>query len=345
MAAETMPAAVYVGHGELEVRALPVPAIKPDEVLVEVSQCGICGTDLHLVLEEYARPGAVLGHEWAGTVAVVGVAVEGRAVGTPVVAGPEPGCGRCRACRRGRPSVCLRRPPPDYLGFRGAFCRYVAVPAARLLRVPDGLSLRTAALTEPTAIAIHATNIAGVTAADRVLVTGAGPVGLLITAVLRSLGVEDVVVSEPSPRRRERALQVGATRAITPDELEPVPIGRTADEPYTVVFECSGRADAVPPALDHLDYAGTFVFVGTGHEWPRVNHNRVIVLELTIVGAYNYDADGFGPALDLLASGRLPVDLLVEPADISLDALLPTLHDLARGAVAAKVLVRPEANP
>ncbi len=262
-----------------------------------------------------------------------------------MVAGPEPGCGRCRACLRGRPSVCLLRPPPDYLGFRGAFCRYVAVPAARLLRLPDDLSLRTAALTEPTAIALHATNIAGVTPADRVLVTGAGPVGLLITAVLRSLGVDDVVVSEPSPRRRERALAVGATRAITPDELAPVPIGQTADDAYTVVFECSGWADAVPPALDHLDYAGTFVFVGTGHDWPRVNHNRVIVLELTIVGTYNYDAGGFAPALELLASGRLPVDLLIEPTDISLGALLPTLHDLARGDIAAKVLVRPEATP
>jgi len=345
MAAETMPAAVYVGHGEMEVRALPVPAIKPDEVLVEVSHCGICGTDLHLVLEQFARPGAVLGHEWAGTVAAVGDAVDGWELGTPVVAGPEPGCGQCRSCRRGRPSVCLRRPAPDYLGFRGAFCRYVTVPAARLLRIPDGLSLRTAALTEPTAIALHAAHVAGVTAEDRVLVTGAGPVGLLITAVLRSLGVDDVVVSEPSARRRERAQAVGATRVVAPDELGPVPIGRTADDPYTVVFECSGRAAAVPPALDQLDYAGTFVFVGTGREWPRVNHNRVIVLELTIVGAYNYDADGFGPALDLLASGRLPIDLLIEPADIGLDALLPTLHDLARGAVAAKVLVRPEANP
>ena len=340
-----MPAAVYVGDSTITVEERPVPELGPDDVLVEVSHCGICGTDLHLVLEEYARPGAVLGHEWAGTVAAVGEAVDGWAIGTPVVAGPEPGCGRCRACQRGRPSVCLRRPPPDYLAFRGAFCRYVVVPAARLLRIPEGLSVRTAALTEPTAVAMHAVRLAGVTAADRVLVTGAGPVGLLVTAVLRSAGVGDVVVSEPAERRRARALAVGATRAISPDDLAPVPIGRTADDPYTVVFECSGRADAVPAALDHLDYAGTLVFVGTGREWPRVNHNRVIVLELTLLGAYNYDAEGFAPALELLASGRLPVELLIEPADVALDTLLPTLHDLARGDVAAKVLVRPEATP
>ncbi|HEV3449666.1 MAG TPA: alcohol dehydrogenase catalytic domain-containing protein [Acidimicrobiia bacterium] len=343
MPPDIMPAAVYVGQGNLEVRPVPVPPIGPDDVLVEVSHCGICGTDLHLVLEQYARPGAVLGHEWAGTVAAVGEHVDGWALGTPVVAGPEPGCGQCRPCRRGRPSVCLRRPAPDYLGFNGAFCRFVRAQASRLLRVPEGLTLRAAALTEPTAIALHAAHLAGVTDADRVLVTGAGPVGLLITAVLRSLGVDDVTVSEPAAVRRRRALEVGATRTLTPEDLPPVPIGRTAEHPFTVAFECSGRPGAAAAALDHLDCAGTLVFVGTGHDWPRVNHNRMIVLELTAIGAYNYDADGWAPALEMLASGRLPVDLLVEPTDIGLDGLLPAMQLLARGERAAKVLVRPGA--
>jgi threonine dehydrogenase-like Zn-dependent dehydrogenase len=154
--------------------------------------------------------------------------------------------------------------------------------------------------------------------------------------------VDDVTVSEPAARRRRRALEVGATRVLTPDDLAPVPIGRTAENPFTVAFECSGRASAAAAALDQLDYAGMLVFVGTGHDWPRLNHNRMIVLELTAIGAYNYDADGWAPALELLASGRLPVDLLVEPADIGLDGLLPTMQLLASGERAAKVLVRPE---
>src|SRR2546430_5539720 len=108
---ELMEASVYVGDGALEVQDVPVPALGPGDVLVEVAQCGICGTDLHLVLERIARPGTVLGHEWAGSVAAVGDAVEGWEVGARVVCGPEPGCGDCRACLRGRPSVCLRRPP------------------------------------------------------------------------------------------------------------------------------------------------------------------------------------------------------------------------------------------
>ncbi len=338
---DLMPAAVYLGDGAVEVRRLPVPALAPGDVLVEVSHCGICGTDLHLVLEQYARPDSVLGHEWSGTVVATGGAAGKWAPGARVVANPTPGCGECRACRHGRPSVCLRREPPDHLDFRGAFCRYVVVPAARLLRIPDSLPSRAAALTEPTAIAVHTVNLAGVTPTDRVLVTGAGPVGLLTIAVLRTRGVRDITVSEPSAVRRERALEVGAARAVEPDVLGRAPMGRPVDRPYDLAFECSGHARAAEAALDQLDYAGTLVFVGTGHEPPRINHNRMIVLELTTIGAYNYDQDGFAPALELLASGALPLDLLIEPDDVPLDGVLAVMHRLAAGELPGKVMVVP----
>jgi 2-desacetyl-2-hydroxyethyl bacteriochlorophyllide A dehydrogenase len=340
-----MPAAVYIGDGGIEVQQLPVPALGAAEALVEVSHCGICGTDLHLVLERYARPGSILGHEWSGTIAAVGSDVSGWEIGARVVLDPTPGCGECRACLRGRPAVCLRREPPDLLDFsRGAFCRYKLVPAARLVRIPESLPTRAAALTEPTAIALHTVNLANVTPDDRVLVTGGGPVGLLTVAVLRSRGVTDIVVSEPAPARRERALAVGATRVVAPEELPRAQMGRTVEAPFTVAFECSGHAAAAESALDQLDYAGTFVFVGTGNAPPRVNHNRVIVLEQTLIGAYNYDAAGFRPALELLASGMLPLDLLIEPLDIGLDEVLPTMHRLAAGELPGKVMVAPRSS-
>jgi (R,R)-butanediol dehydrogenase/meso-butanediol dehydrogenase/diacetyl reductase len=341
---DPMPAAVYTGEGAIAVQELAVPGPGPDEVLIEVSHCGICGTDLHLVLEQYARPGSVLGHEWAGTVAALGEDVDGWELGARVVADATPGCGECRSCARGRPSVCLRREPPDYLGFRGAFCRYKAVPAARLLRIPDGLSTRAAALTEPTAIALHTVALSGATPADRVLVTGGGPVGLLTTAVLRAQGVTDITVSEPAAPRRERALAVGAAKVVSPDALPKAPMAGTVDDPFTIAFECSGHASAAEAALDQLDYAGMLVFVGTGRDWPHINHNRTIVLELTLIGAYNYEAAGFAPALDLLASGALPLDELIEADDVLLDGLLPAMERLAAGELAGKVMVRPEVS-
>jgi (R,R)-butanediol dehydrogenase/meso-butanediol dehydrogenase/diacetyl reductase len=339
-----MPAAVYVGGGELAVRDVPVPEPGPHEALIEVSHCGICGTDLHLVLEGYARPGSVLGHEWAGMVAALGDGVVGWEPGARVVLDPTPGCGQCRACRRGRPSVCLQRAPVDLLDFRGAFTRYVVVPAARMLRVPDGLSIRAAALAEPTAIALHCVALSDVEPGDAVLVTGAGPVGLLTTAVLASRGISDITVSEPVAARRERALTVGAARAVAPDELRTPPMGRPVDHPFSVAFECSGHAGAAEAALDQLDFAGTLLFVGTGRESPRINHNRMIVMELTALGAYNYEAGGFGPALALLASGALPLDLLIEPVDVVLDGLGDAMRRLAAGELPGKVMVRPEVS-
>ena len=110
---------------------------------------------------------------------------------------------------------------------------------------------------------------------------------------------------------------------------------------YGDVFECSGRADAAESAIDQLDFAGTCVLVGTGHDLPRINHNRVIVLEHTIIGSYNYDAGGFTPALELLASGAMPLEALAEPVDVSLGELPEALRRCAAGEVPGKVMVRP----
>jgi (R,R)-butanediol dehydrogenase/meso-butanediol dehydrogenase/diacetyl reductase len=341
---ETMPAVVYLGEGAIEVRSVEVPELGPDQVRIAVSHCGICGTDLHLVLENMGRPGSGLGHEWAGTIAEVGDNVTGWKPGDRVVAGPGPGCGECRACRKGRPSVCLNRPQMQDSGggHRGAFAQYTTVPAERLLRIPDSLSTRAAALTEPTAVALHAVTLSGVTPEDRVLVTGAGPVGMLVTAVLKAQGVDDITVSEPAPARRERALAVGAARVISPEELPSASRGAVAEEPYSVVFECSGRGDAAEAGLDQLDYAATLVFVGTSMTYPRVNHNRVIILESTIIGAYNYDAAGWAPALELLASGKMPLEELIEPDDVLLDGLFDVMLRCAKGEMPGKVLIRPE---
>ena len=337
-----MTAAVCVGEGRIAVEEVPMPEPRPGELLVEVAACGICGSDLHLVFENYARPGAILGHEWSGTVASTQGAGPGWSGGERVVFNPTPGCGRCRPCRRGRPSVCVQRGPSDMRDMRGAFAQYVTVSAGNALRIPDSLTTRVAALAEPTAIAIHAVELADVRPEDRVLVTGGGPVGLLMVAVLRARGVTDITVSEPVAARRQQALAVGAARTVLPDSLEDPAPGSIVSGAYAVAFECSGHASAGRRALAQLDFAGTLVFVGTGAEPVPVNHNRMIVLELEAVGAFNYSAEGFQPALDLLESGALPVDRLIEPEDVALDGVMDAMERLSRGEIPAKVLVNPE---
>jgi len=335
-----MPAAVYVGDGRIAVEQVPCPEPGPGEVLVEIAECGICGSDLHMVLERYAKPGAILGHEWSGIV-VAAPSGSGWSPGDRVVGNPPPGCGVCRPCRRGRPSVCLNRAAADFVGYRGAFCQYKTVAADGLIRIPDALPTRVAALAEPMAITLHALRLADVGPDDRVLVTGAGPVGLLLVAVLRAQGISDITVSEPSAVRRQRALAVGATRVVTPDMLEPPPVTQPVAEPYAVGFECSGHASAAEAAFRQLDYAGTLVIVGTGFEPPRINQNRMIIFELEIIGAYNYNDEGFQPAVDLLDSGTLPLDALIEPDNIPLDEVMVSMERLARGEIPSKVMVQP----
>jgi (R,R)-butanediol dehydrogenase / meso-butanediol dehydrogenase / diacetyl reductase len=339
-----MTAAVCDGDGRVTVEEVPIPEPQPGELLVEVAECGICGSDLHLVFERYVRAGAILGHEWSGIVASAEGAGEGWSGGERVVSNPTPGCGRCRPCRRGRPSVCLRRGSSDMRDMRGAFAQFVTVSAANTLRIPDSLTTRAAALAEPTAIAIHAVELAGVESDDRVLITGGGPVGLIILAVLRARGVTDIMVSEPVAARRQRALAVGAAGTVVPDDL-PVPApGVVVSGSYAVAFECSGHATAAEAALGQLDFAGTLVFVGTGSAPTPVNHNRMIILELEALGAYNYSAEGFQPAIDLLDSGALPVDLLIQAEDVPLGGVMEAMERLSRGEIPAKVLVSPEVS-
>ena len=180
------------------------------EVLVEVSHCGVCGSDLHLVLDGWGRRGSIGGHEWSGVVCAVGDDVTRWSVGDEVIGGPTPRCGRCEMCRSGHPTLCSERDTPGTGGgFQGAFARYTKVDERELLRVPDGLTLREAALAEPLAVALHGITNSGATPGQRVLVLGAGPIGALTIAALRAMGIDDIKVSEPAPVRQELARRLG----------------------------------------------------------------------------------------------------------------------------------------
>ncbi|MEO7429073.1 MAG: alcohol dehydrogenase catalytic domain-containing protein, partial [Acidimicrobiales bacterium] len=216
---EHMPAAVLRGPGRLEVSDVPVPAVGADDVLVAVELCGICGSDLHMVLEGWGAPGSWQGHEWIGTVAAVGDAVTRWQPGDIVVGGPTVRCGSCPMCVAGRPSLCQQRDTPGIGLEQGAFATFKLSPSAELLALPAGLDRRAAALAEPLAVALHGIHQGRVEPGQRVLVLGAGPIGALSIAALRALGVDDVACAEPSPARRALATAAGATTVVHPDDL------------------------------------------------------------------------------------------------------------------------------
>lgn len=344
---ETMAAAVYHGPHDVRVEQWPLPEPGPGEVLVETGWCGVCGTDLHTVIDGWGRPGFVPGHEWSGTVVSVGDEVTAVTPGDRVVGGPDPTCGECAPCRAGRPSLCAERGMPGAIGgevFQGAFARYVKTSEASAVKVPDGVDLRAAALTEPLAVALHAITLSGIREGQRAFVTGAGPIGALIIAALKAKGVDDIEVSEPTEARRDLATRLGASKVVAPDDLDVPTVAepmRLRADPFEAAFECSGKAAAMEAALTQLGRAGTLVLVGTGMQPPQFDGNRILLNELVITGAYEYDAGGFPAALDLLASGKLPVDTLVEADDVPLGGLLDAFERLARGEIAGKVLIRP----
>ncbi len=336
----TMPAAVYRRPGELEVADVPVPPLGPHDALVEVAYCGLCGTDLHMVLDGWGAPDTVFGHEWSGRVAAAGVEARIDA-GTPVVGRGWIECGRCRHCRAGRPGLCVQRPlagvDDDH---SGAFARYLAVDHRNLTPVPDGVGLREAAYAEPLAVAMHALTKGSFEPGGRAMVFGCGPIGAAVVAVLISRGA-DVTVVEPHPRRQDLARRLGAVVRPADDLQDPGHPGQVPGDAVGWVFETSGARQAAQSGLTQLAPGGTMVMVGIGMDYPRLDTSRMILNELVVTGAYEYDPDGLPAALDLIASGALAMDVLLEPDPVGLDGILDTMGRLRSGEVAGKVLVQP----
>jgi len=340
-----MQAAVYQQPGVVTVEEKAVPSPGPGEVLIEVDHCGICGSDIHILRDGWGnKPGLVAGHEFAGVIAAVGDGVQEWSIGEEVVGGPSPRCGRCRRCREGKPSQCEDRSRSVIDGHDGAFARYVLVAASSLWRVPDGLSKRAAALAEPLAVALHGITRSDIAEGDTAMVIGVGPIGALTIAALKTRGMGPITAVEPSEKRKQLARDLGADEVLGPSDLEVYERWepeRISPHAVHVVLECSGKKAAMEAGFHQLRRGGTLALVGAGIDHPTFDPNRFILNELQVRGSFVYDLDGFDRALELLASGQLPTDLLIEPDDIPLDRISEALEGLANGDISGKVMVAP----
>jgi len=342
---QVMSVAVYQEPGVVIVEERPVPRPGPGEVLIEVDHCGICGSDIHMLRDGWGnKPGLIAGHEYTGVIAAVGDGVPRWVVGDRVVGASSPKCGHCRRCLENKPSQCENRAGAVTDGHDGAFAEFVLTRAVALLALPDGLSLREAALAEPMAVALHGITRSGVGPGDSVMVIGAGPIGALSIAALRARDLGPITAVEPSEKRKALAKALGADTVLDPDELEvfaPWEPERIATHAAHVVLECSGHKAAMEAGFHQLRRGGTLALVGAGVEHPTFDPNRFILNELSVCGSFIYDKDGFEHALELLASGLIPNHLLIEPMDVGLDQISTTLDELAGGRVGGKVLVVP----
>ena len=247
---EVMAAAVYQSPGVITIEERPVPHPGPDEVVVRVHSCGICGSDIHQLRDGWGLPpGVVAGHEWSGTIAAIGDNVTSWSVGELVVGGSSPRCGTCRRCLEGKPSQCENRNDMTSTHSDGAFAEYILCRAAGVLRLPEGLAPRHAALAEPLSVAMHGITRSNVQPGDSVMVFGAGPIGALSIAALRAMGIDDVTVVEPHPGRRELAGQARGQGDRGPVRSRGLPfVGARAPVDAGPRTWCSSARDTAPPS-------------------------------------------------------------------------------------------------
>ena len=306
----TMQVSVLRGIGQVDIEERPTPEPAADEVLVEVGSVGVCGSDVHYY--EHGRIGPhvvdaplVLGHEAGGVVAALGAAVTDLQVGQRVSIEPGVPCRHCPQCLAGRYNLCpdvrfFATPPYD-----GAFSQFVAMPAAFVFPVPDSMSDDAAGLIEPLSVGVWACRRGGVSPGTDVLVTGAGPIGLIAAQTARAYGADTVTVTDVNQHRLRLAERLGlGTVDVAQTSLADA--GIEAD----VLLECSGNARATWDAVGTMARAGRVVLIGMGGDTVQLPLSYVQDRELTITGAFRY-ANTWPTAIRLAASGRVDLDAMV----------------------------------
>ncbi len=326
-------------EGGLVLAHLPEPIPGPGQVLVAVRFAGICGSDLFLVRSGRLPDGTVLGHEMSGVVDLLGPGVSGIRVGQGVIVRPM-GCGRCAACARGEENLCAKRVAIGLAGQPGAFAQRLVVPTAMVIPMPEGLGFLEAALAEPLATALHAVRLGEIGPKDRVLVLGGGGVGLACVGVLRALGIEDVLLSEPVREKRERALALGARAALDPSQvdLEPAMHSWTGGEGPSAVLECAGRVETVEQALRLVAVGGRVVVVGLAVGTLEISPALVMLKQIRLQGSFANTQAECRECLALLAQGRVRVEAMVQER-IPLEKLLATFRALMERPSGGKVMV------
>ena len=322
----------------LDDRGMPEPA--DDEVLLRLAACGICGSDLHMTEDPVTfglARGDVLGHEFAGEVVGCGRDVSELGVGDRVAVAPMRGCGHCESCRRGEPAWC-----PEMRLIGGGYAEFATVAARQCRRLPDDLPTAEGALAEPVAVGFHAVLRAGPVAGSRILVLGAGPIGLLVAFWARRLGARHVIVADLNRHQEARAQAVGATGFALSDTGLAGEFERQTGGAPDIVFECVGKRGLIDAACRLVRRHGTVIGVGLcvgGDEWDPF---AALSKEIQIVFAVFFTMAEFEAAIEALGPGRFRPQALVT-ARIGFSEVPATFEALRRRTAQCKVLIAADA--
>jgi (R,R)-butanediol dehydrogenase/meso-butanediol dehydrogenase/diacetyl reductase len=332
--------AAVVRQNDIRVEDIPKPQAGPGEAIIKVKYCGVCGSDVHRFAAGGFPDGAIIGHEPYGVVAEVGKGVTEWRGSERVVAIAYDPCRQCRWCRQGEYQLCLNKYWIGLGANPGGFAEYVKARSVMLLRVPDEVTDRAAALTEPLAVALHAVRTAHINLGDTAVVIGAGPIGLLVTQCLQIAGARAIGVVEVAPGRAQLAARLGADKVFTPgpDDWVAEVTRSLAAEP-DVVFECAGAVQTLQDAAELVRPHGKVMLVGVSMKPVPITAIVWGRKEAELKGCIAY-RDEFPLALELLAKGEVDVESLISGV-IHLKDIGRTIKGLQKPHDQVKVLVEP----
>lgn len=313
-----MKALLLTEYKHLELADIPTPEIGPDDLLVQVKACGICGSDIHGWDGSSGRriPPLVMGHEAAGVVSAVGENVTGFAVGDRVTFDSMVSCGKCHFCLEGRPNLCDDRMVlgvscGDYRRY-GAFAEYISVPARITFPIPDELPFAHAALIEAVSVAVHAANRTPVKMGDTAVVVGSGMIGLLVIQAIRLAGCSNVIAVDLSDEKLKVAKQLGADVTLNASKddvvarVKELTSGRGAD----VALEVVGATATVQSAIECTRKGGSVTIVGNLAPTVEFPLQSVVTRELNIFGSCASSRE-YPACIDLLARGAIRVEEMI----------------------------------
>lgn len=309
----------------------PIPKIGPNDLLIKIRKTAICGTDMHIFhWDEWSQQTIpvpmIVGHEYVGEVQEIGSEVAGFSIGDRVSGEGHITCGHCRNCRAGRRHLC-RNTTGVGVDRQGAFAEYLVIPAFNAFKIPDNISDDMAAIFDPFGNAVH-TALSFDLVGEDVLVTGAGPIGIMAAAVARHVGARHVVITDVNDYRLSLAKQMGVTRAVnvTSESLEEVMTTLGMSEGFDVGLEMSGMPSAFGDMLDKMNHGGKIAMLGIPSKDVSIDWNKVIFKGLTIKGIYGREMfETWYKMVSLLQSGldlspiithQMPVDDFQKGFDI-----------------------------
>lgn len=313
-----MKALLLKEYKDLELTDMPMPQPGPEEVLIRVAACCICGSDVHGFDGSTGRriPPIVMGHEAAGVISEVGAMVKGWKPGDRVTFDSTVSCGRCHFCRRGDINLCDNR---QVLGVscgdyrrHGAFAEYVAVPQNILYRLPEGLPFEHAAMIEAVSIAVHAVNITPISLGDSALVVGCGMIGLLTLQAARLAGCSRIIAVDLEDHKLGMAKQLGADVTLNPRNVDVVKevLEATGGRGVDVALEAVGATEPIRTAISGVRKGGTVTLIGNVTPKIELHLQQVVTREIRLQGSCA-SAGEYPACIDLLASGAIKVQPII----------------------------------